>query len=362
MRERAHRPGDADAEALGVPRRRPADLHGARARSTARPRCSRSWSTTSRARLPGRQARRAAAARGGRRGDDRAIRAAEHRRRTSRSSSCPRRPAEDQAEGLQLRPAAGAAASTSSSTTPRTCPSRDQLKKAVVAFRHGGPTTSPACRPSSTTSTATRTCSRAGSRPSTRCGSTCCCPASTRCGAPIPLGGTSQPLPHATGCASSAPGTRSTSPRTPTSAPPAPARLPAAMLDSTTLRGGQLRPRNWIRQRSRWVKGYMQTWLVHMRHPFGSRELGFAARFSCSVSSAARRSRSAQPDLLGADDVWFARAAGVIERLFPGVVFYAARSACSSATSLFVYLIARRHPAARLLRPVSTRCSPSTGG
>lgn len=24
---------------------------------------------------------------------------------------------------------------------------------------------------------------------------------------------------------------------------------------------------NWVRQRSRWIKGYMQTWLVHMRHP-----------------------------------------------------------------------------------------------
>src|SRR5664279_140422 len=26
---------------------------------------------------------------------------------------------------------------------------------------------------------------------------------------------------------------------------------------------------NWIRQRSRWVKGYMQTWLVNMRDPIG---------------------------------------------------------------------------------------------
>lgn len=25
---------------------------------------------------------------------------------------------------------------------------------------------------------------------------------------------------------------------------------------------------SWIKQRSRWIKGYMQTWLVHMRHPF----------------------------------------------------------------------------------------------
>lgn len=25
---------------------------------------------------------------------------------------------------------------------------------------------------------------------------------------------------------------------------------------------------NWLRQRSRWIKGYVQTWLVHMRHPW----------------------------------------------------------------------------------------------
>ena len=32
----------------------------------------------------------------------------------------------------------------------------------------------------------------------------------------------------------------------------------------------------WINQRSRWLKGYMQTWLVHMRNPFRLlRELGF---------------------------------------------------------------------------------------
>ncbi len=32
---------------------------------------------------------------------------------------------------------------------------------------------------------------------------------------------------------------------------------------------------NWVRQRSRWIKGYIQTWLVHTRHPVKLwRELG----------------------------------------------------------------------------------------
>lgn len=40
-----------------------------------------------------------------------------------------------------------------------------------------------------------------------------------------------------------------------------------AVLDSTTLEEANPDPINWIRQRSRWYKGYLQTWLVHMRRP-----------------------------------------------------------------------------------------------
>lgn len=40
-----------------------------------------------------------------------------------------------------------------------------------------------------------------------------------------------------------------------------------AIIDSTTLEEANNNFRNWIRQRSRWLKGYMQTYLVHMRHP-----------------------------------------------------------------------------------------------
>src|SRR5256714_5784540 len=40
-----------------------------------------------------------------------------------------------------------------------------------------------------------------------------------------------------------------------------------AVLDTTTYEEANSRYGNWIRQRSRWIKGYMQTWLVHTRHP-----------------------------------------------------------------------------------------------
>jgi cellulose synthase/poly-beta-1,6-N-acetylglucosamine synthase-like glycosyltransferase len=51
-----------------------------------------------------------------------------------------------------------------------------------------------------------------------------------------------------------------------------------AMLDSTTWEEAVTRVRPWIRQRSRWVKGYLQTYLVHMQHPARlCRELGLAS-------------------------------------------------------------------------------------
>jgi cellulose synthase/poly-beta-1,6-N-acetylglucosamine synthase-like glycosyltransferase len=40
------------------------------------------------------------------------------------------------------------------------------------------------------------------------------------------------------------------------------------MMDSVTHEEANSRLGNWIRQRSRWIKGYMQTWLVHMRNPW----------------------------------------------------------------------------------------------
>ncbi len=40
-----------------------------------------------------------------------------------------------------------------------------------------------------------------------------------------------------------------------------------AMIDSTTLEEANGNLASWIRQRSRWIKGYIQTFLVHNRHP-----------------------------------------------------------------------------------------------
>jgi cellulose synthase/poly-beta-1,6-N-acetylglucosamine synthase-like glycosyltransferase len=49
-----------------------------------------------------------------------------------------------------------------------------------------------------------------------------------------------------------------------------------AIVNSTTYEEANNEPVNWIRQRSRWIKGYMQTYLVHMRNPVALwRKLGW---------------------------------------------------------------------------------------
>lgn len=53
-----------------------------------------------------------------------------------------------------------------------------------------------------------------------------------------------------------------------------------AVVNSTTYEEANSKLWNWIRQRTRWVKGYMQTWLVDMRQPFKLfRELGMKGFF-----------------------------------------------------------------------------------
>ncbi len=44
-------------------------------------------------------------------------------------------------------------------------------------------------------------------------------------------------------------------------------RYKVGVVNSTTFEEANNEPFNWIRQRSRWIKGYMQTTLVHMRNP-----------------------------------------------------------------------------------------------
>jgi glycosyltransferase XagB len=50
----------------------------------------------------------------------------------------------------------------------------------------------------------------------------------------------------------------------------------SATLDSVTYEEANTEFRNWLQQRARWLKGFLQTWLVHMRAPVKTlREIGW---------------------------------------------------------------------------------------
>ena len=57
-----------------------------------------------------------------------------------------------------------------------------------------------------------------------------------------------------------------------------------AVVNSTTYEEANNEPFNWIRQRSRWIKGYMQTFLVHMRNPVALwKKLGWKGFFGLQL-------------------------------------------------------------------------------
>ena len=55
--------------------------------------------------------------------------------------------------------------------------------------------------------------------------------------------------------------------------------LKTAVLDSTTYEEAASRLKTWLFQRSRWIKGYLQTYLVHMRHPYQTLRQGHFRKF-----------------------------------------------------------------------------------
>ncbi|MCQ2009506.1 glycosyltransferase [Sporolactobacillus sp. STSJ-5] len=111
------------------------------------------------------------------------------------------------------------------------------------------------------------------------------------------------------------------------------------VVDSRTLEEANSKFRNWIHQRSRWIKGYMQTWLVHMRHPIRlHRELGikgfWGAQFMLLSSPLLPMLNPIFWSLLG---LWYLTHAGWIPAFFPGVIYYLAAIQLILGNFLFIY-------------------------
>ncbi len=96
------------------------------------------------------------------------------------------------------------------------------------------------------------------------------------------------------------------------------------VMNSTTFEEANCRVNNWMRQRSRWLKGYLQTWLVHMRQPqriiattgwrgFLAVQLFVAGNVFSAVIN---------PVMWTCFLIWVTLSPPILEQLFPAPVLY----------------------------------------
>ena len=112
------------------------------------------------------------------------------------------------------------------------------------------------------------------------------------------------------------------------------------LLDSVTTEEVNSDLVNWVKQRSRWQKGYLQTSVVHLRRPRAAiADLGWR-RWAHLMMFMAGTPVLAVANLFywAMFAVWLATKAAVIERLFPGVVYYLALGSLVVGNLSMVYL------------------------
>ncbi|NMB61524.1 MAG: glycosyltransferase [Chloroflexi bacterium] len=111
-------------------------------------------------------------------------------------------------------------------------------------------------------------------------------------------------------------------------------------IDSTTYEEANSRVNNWLRQRSRWIKGYIQTWLVHMRDPLKlAREVGIKGFISFQfVTGGTFFAALANPILWTITTVWFLTQWAFIQETFPGMIFYLSSLSLYLGNFVFTYM------------------------
>jgi cellulose synthase/poly-beta-1,6-N-acetylglucosamine synthase-like glycosyltransferase len=112
------------------------------------------------------------------------------------------------------------------------------------------------------------------------------------------------------------------------------------ILDSTTEEEANSDFVNWIKQRSRWHKGYLQTWVVHMRRPRRLwRELGPSGFLGFNLFVGASPALSVlNPVFWGLTLLWSIGKPAFIKALFPGPVLYAGLLCFVVGNFLMIYL------------------------
>ncbi|MGH9267969.1 MAG: glycosyltransferase family 2 protein, partial [Acidimicrobiales bacterium] len=96
------------------------------------------------------------------------------------------------------------------------------------------------------------------------------------------------------------------------------------LLDSTTYEEANSDFVNWMKQRSRWYKGYLQTWLVHLRRPRQLwRDLGPSGFFGLNLFVGGTPLLAlVNPVFWTIALLWFIGRPSFIVALFPGPVYY----------------------------------------
>ncbi|MFF2484274.1 glycosyltransferase family 2 protein [Paenibacillus sp. NPDC058071] len=112
-----------------------------------------------------------------------------------------------------------------------------------------------------------------------------------------------------------------------------------AIVDSRTWEEATSQTGNWIRQRSRWTKGYMQTWLVHMRNPLKLwRDLGAKGFFGFhAMVLATPLLPLLNPIFWTMLLLWYLTKAGFIPMFFPGPIYYFAAFELFVGNFIFMY-------------------------
>ncbi len=111
-------------------------------------------------------------------------------------------------------------------------------------------------------------------------------------------------------------------------------------IDSTTYEEANSRLNNWLRQRSRWIKGYVQTWLVHMRNPAKLlKEVGFKGFISFQfVTGGTFFAALVNPILWTITTVWYLTKWAFIQETFPVLIFYLSSISLYLGNFLFTYM------------------------
>lgn len=114
-----------------------------------------------------------------------------------------------------------------------------------------------------------------------------------------------------------------------------------AIVDSVTLEEANSDWLNWLRQRSRWIKGYMQTYLVHMRNPIQfARSYGWHSLFFQLSIGGKIGFLFINPLMWVLTASYFLLYAYVgpqIEALYPSYIFYMALTSLIFGNFMFMY-------------------------